>query len=342
MGTPEKLTIDDVAKYCGCSRATVSRVMNHDKRVRPETAEAVEAAMEKLGYHPNSMARALSAGKTNTVAVVVPEKWQEQPYYIKLIDAIEDVADSRGYNIILKRRKYIDSVSELVNRKQVDGVIFRNMEETGKELALYGKMERMGLPFILIGKPVSTYPFIKVDNVGGARAVASYLAEEGYKKILFIKGPELHVDSIDRLAGLKIGLSEKGFNLDNLFLSDGDYSTESGYHAAKEYFAKNKADAVFAANDRMALGVLLYCRENGIKVPEELGIVGFDDNFFAEYLTPSLTTVKPPMYEIGIVAMESLIRMIENSERPNIRVILPAELIIRESCRAGMKPDKKT
>jgi len=328
-----KITIDDVAKHCKCSRATVSRVLNHDKRVRPETAEIVGKAMEELGYHPNSMARALSAGKTNTVAVVVPDRWQEQPYYIKLLDAVEDVADSRGYNIILKRRKYIDSVSELVSRKQVDGVIFRNMEETDRELALYSRMERMGLPFILIGQPVASYPFIKVDNLGGARSVAGYLYEQGFEKILFIKGPEDHIDSIDRLAGLKTGLSEKGFKAERLFVAGGDYSTESGYRAAAEFFASGSADAVFAANDRMALGVMLYCREKGIKVPDQLGIVGFDDNFFAEYLSPPLTTVKPPMYEIGILAMESLIRMIENSERPNPRVILPAELIVRDSCR---------
>ncbi len=333
MDNIPKVTIDDVAKYCGCSRATVSRVLNHDKRVRPETSEAVEKAMEKLSYHPNSMARALSAGKTKTVAVVVPDRWHEQPYYLKLIDAIEDVADSHGYNIIIKRRKYLDSVFDLVNQKQVDGVIVRNIEETEKELVLCGKMDRMGMPFVLIGRPVASYPFIRVDNVGGARAVAAYLAGQDYRKILFIKGPENHIDSMDRLAGLRLGLSENGFNMDNLLLAGGDYSTESGYRAAKGFFSSDKADAVFAANDRMALGVLLYCREQGIKVPDDLGIVGFDDDSFAGYLTPALTTVRPPMYEIGILAMESLLRMIENRERPIIRVILPVELIIRDTCR---------
>lgn len=333
MDNPEKITIDDVARYCGCSRATVSRVLNHDKRVRPETAEAVEKAMAALGYYPNSMARALSAGKTNLVAVIVPDRWHEQPYYLKLVDAIEDVADSRGYNIIIKRRKYLNTVFDLVTQKQVDGVIVRNIEETEAELSLYRKMDRMGLPFVLIGQPVASYPFIKVDNVGGARAVAEYLVEQDFKRILFIKGPENHIDSMDRLAGLRLGLTEKGFDLDCLFVSGGDYSTASGYVAAEKFFAGNSADAVFAANDRMALGVLLYCREKGIRVPEDLGIAGFDDNAFAEYLTPPLTTVRPPMYETGIMAMESLIRMIENRERPSVRVILPVELVIRDSCR---------
>jgi LacI family transcriptional regulator len=333
MNNFKRITIDDVAERCGCSRATVSRVLNHDKRVRPDTAEVVAKAMEDMGYSPNSMARALSAGRTYTVAVVVPDMWHVQPYYIKLLDAIEDVADSKGYSIILKRRKYIDSVVDLVSQRKVDGVIIRNMEDSDREHILLGKMERMGMPFILIGQPVGAYPFIKVDNVGGSRAAAAYMIEQKCRKILFITGPEGHIDSIDRLAGLRAGLGEKGFNIKNLYIASGDYSMESGYRAASGFFEKNRADAVFAANDRMALGVLLYCREQKLKVPEDVGIIGFDDNYFAEYLTPSLTSVRPPMYEIGTLGMESLIRMIENSERPSMRIILPAELIVRESCR---------
>jgi LacI family transcriptional regulator len=183
MDNPEKITIDDVARYCGCSRATVSRVLNHDKRVRPETAEAVEKAMAALGYYPNSMARALSAGKTNLVAVIVPDRWHEQPYYLKLVDAIEDVADSRGYNIIKRGVNTSIQFFDLVTQKQVDGVIVRNIEETETEhFAITEKMDRMGLPFVLIGQPVASYPFIKVDNVGWARAVAEYLVETGFQK----------------------------------------------------------------------------------------------------------------------------------------------------------------
>ncbi len=333
MNKLKKITIEDVAEHCGCSKATVSRVMNHDKRVRPETVDIVMKAMAEIGYHPNSIARALSAGKTSAVAVVVPDNWQSQPYYIKLIDAIEDVADSKGYHIILKRRKYIDSVIELVNQKRVDGMIIRNMEASDKEKNLFSKMERIGMPFILTGQPVQDYPFVKVDNIGGAREVASLFVELGYKKILFISGPEDHIDSMDRLAGFRVGLAENGFDLKNLFIERGDYTKESGFRVSKKFFENKSVDAVFAANDRMALGVLLFCRERGMTIPDELGLAGCDDNFFAEFLTPSLTTVKPPMYEIGTIAMESLIRMIENRDRPNIKIILPTKLMLRDSCR---------
>ena len=333
MEKPKKVTIEDVADYSGCSKATVSRVVNHDKRVRPETAAHVLKAIEEIGYYPNTIARALSGGKTYAVAVVVPDIWQDQPFYIKLIDAIVDVANSKGYHIILMRKKYLDSVIDLVNQKRIDGMIIRNMVESEKEYNLFSRMERMGLPFILTGQPVDDYSYVKADNIGGGRDVATYFCEIGCKKILFISGPEGHIESVDRLAGLRVGLSEKEFDLNNLHIRIGDYTKESGYKAAKRFFSSQTADAVFAANDRMALGALLYFRENGIKVPDDVSLVGYDDNFFSEFLTPSLTSVKPPMSEIGTIAMESLIRMIENKDRSAIKIILPSVLIKRSSCR---------
>ena len=332
MEKPKKVTIEDVAEHSGCSKATVSRVINHDKRVRPETAEHIMKSIDILGYHPNTIARALSGGKTFEVAVVVPDNWKAQPYYIKLIDAIEDVADSKGYHIILKRRKYIDSVISLVNQKRIDGLIIRNMQIGEQEKNLFSKMERMGMPFILTGQPERDYPFVKPDNIGGGRDVASFFCEMGYRKILYISGPREHIDSNDRLAGLRVGLAENNFDLGNLAVVAGDYSKESGYLAAKRYFSTKKADAVFAANDRMALGALLYFRENGIRVPEDVSLAGFDDNFFSEFLSPPLTSVKLPMSEIGTIAMESLIRMIENRDRPNIKMLLPSTLVKRDSC----------
>ncbi len=185
----KSVTMKDVADYCGCSRATISRVLNNDKSVTPDTYKLVHEAIEKLDYHPNSMARALSGGKSKIVAVVVPDGWKHQPYYINLLDAIEDVADSHGFHIILKRRKYIDSVTDLVSQKIVDGVIIRNMENYDKEIKLFSKMNRVGIPFVLIGQPVNNYSFIKVDNVGGGRSLAEYFVSQNFKRIMIISGP---------------------------------------------------------------------------------------------------------------------------------------------------------
>ncbi len=278
------------------------------------------------------MARALSGGKSKIIAVVVPDGWKNQPYYINLLDAIEDVADSKGFHIILKRRKYIDSVAELVSQKIVDGVIIRNMENYEKAEKLFLKMNRVGIPFVLIGQPVKDYSFIKVDNVGGGRKLAEYFVNQGFKRILIISGPPNHIDSIDRTAGFKMGLLENNFDISNLIVREGDFSKDSGYKIAENYLESDKIDAVFAHNDRTALGVILYCRKAGIKIPDDICIAGYDNNFFAEFLNPALTTLKVPMNEIGTLAMETLTQMIENNDRPNAKIILPPELIIRESC----------
>ena len=328
----KSVTMQDVADYCGCSRATISRVLNNDKSVTPETYKLVHDAIEKLDYHPNSMARALSGGKSKIVAVVVPDGWKNQPYYINLLDAIEDVADSKGFHIILKRRKYIESVGELVSQKIVDGVIIRNMENYENADKLFMKMKRVGIPFVLIGQPVKDYSFIKVDNVGGGRVLADYFVKQGFKRILIISGPPNHIDTIDRTAGFKMGLIENGFDINNLVVREGDFSKDSGYRIAEKYLISDNVDAVFAHNDRTALGVILFCRDKGIKIPDDICIAGYDNNFFAEFLNPSLTTLKSPMSDIGTLAMETLTQMIENNDRPAARIILPPELIVRESC----------
>ncbi len=327
----KNVTMADVAASCGLSRATVSRVLNRDKTVRAETCRKVYAAIERLEYHPNSLAKALSGGSTNNIAVVIPDVWKNQPYYINLIEAIEDVADSRGYHVILKRKKNMDSVYELASEKMISGAIIRNTQDCARERALFSKMDKVGIPFILIGQAYKSYPFIKVDNVGGGRTLALYFAEQNFRKVLIITGPSGHIDSIDRTAGFRMGFDEKGFDLDSIIIKEGDFSKDSGYRIASEVLPEISVDAIFAQSDRAALGVMLYCREAGIKIPEDLSLAGYDDNFFAKYLTPSLTTLQAPMFEIGTLAMEMLVRMIEDQKQPFARIILPPRLVARES-----------
>lgn len=331
MRQGKKITIDDVAAGAEVSKSTVSRVFNHDKRVSTDTAEKVFKVAEELGYHPNSIAKALSAGQTKIVAAVLPEVWQ--PYYSLLLSGMEDIAEQNGYNILLKRDKHLTSVINLVNAGHVDGVILRNMEESKMEDAFLGKMSRMGIPFVLIGRPKSGYPSVRVDNIGGARELAHLFGEKNYPSLLFIGGPEGHVDSIDRELGFKMGLTEAGWNLGNLKILHGDYSEESGHRIAEQVLDGVLPRAVFAANDRMALGFILCCRERGIRIPEQVAVAGFDDNYFARYITPSLTTVRQPMYEIGVQAMQLILKMVESRDALKTKLILSPDVIVRDSFR---------
>ncbi len=328
----DNVTIEDVARYTGYSRATVSRVINKEGNVKPLTAKKIEYAIKELGYKPNANASALSGGKTRTIAVLLPEIWR--PYYSTLLEGLEEVASEKNYYVLIRTKNYREAAINLLSENRVDGFIIRNMKAPTDDIDLMKKLYKRGIPFILIGSsiPGQDYPSIKIDNVGGAREMAHHFAERDFKRILFITGPVDNVDSKDRIYGFKLGLSERGINPDSVIFAEGDYSKTSGYEVTKRILSNERVDAIFAANDRMALGALLYAKENNIKVPDDVAVAGFDDSFFSEYLSPPLTTVKPPFYEMGVVAMENIILMLERSMIRRLKIILPTRLIIRESC----------
>ena len=324
--------LEDVAEDSGFSRATVSRVINEENKVKPDTVKKIKASMEKLGYKPNMMARALSSGKKNTVAVLLPDV--TSLYYTNLIRGLNDVAQDVYYHIITKSISKENQAEELLDSNIVDGFIIRHSSSSEKIDRLLKKIYKKKLPVIFIGKPFnnSISPSVIVDNVGGARKMAHYFFGNKYRKILFVTGRSDNIDSNDRKYGFRMGLQECGFDMDNLVEVEGDFSREKGYEAAEKYLKNGDFDAVFAANDSSAMGVLLYLNENRIKVPDEISVAGFDDAFFAEYLWPPLTTVRQPMYEIGKVAMKNILKIIDSNPSMNNETIFSTELVIRKSC----------
>lgn len=329
-----QITIEDVARHCGVSRATVSRVLNKEPRVKPSTIAKVEKAIQELGYNPNSHARALSGGATKTLAVLLPGTWRD--YYNPLLKGMDEVTARRGYYLMIRSFNYLSEASRILQERRVDGFVIRNMDQPEEHARLFKQLEKREIPFILIGNPLQEYPSIHIDNTGGARQLAHHLYEHGFRKIVFIAGPETNIDSNDRWYGFRLGFSERGGDPHQIRFYRGDYSTESGFACMEQIVADGMPEAVFAANDRMALGVLLFCRKHGIRVPEDLAVTGFDDTFFAEYISPALTTVRQPILEMGSLAMEKLIQMVEGHPLASTHVILPVSLIIRESC--GCKP----
>ena len=329
--------LEDVAKDSGFSRATVSRVINEETRVKPETVRKIKESMEKLGYKPNLAARALSSGRKNAVAVLLPDV--TALYYSNLLRGITDVAQDVFYHTIVKSIQKIDLAADLIDSNMVDGFIIRHSSYNEKIDRLIKKIEKSQIPVIFIGRPFndSRSPSIIVDNVGGARKMGHYFAGNNYRKILFITGRADNIDSNDRKYGFRMGLSERGYNLENLVEAEGDFSKEKAYQIATRYLKNGEYDAVFAANDNSAMGVLHYLNENGIKVPEDVSVAGFDDAFFAEYLWPPLTTVRQPMYQIGQVAMNNMLRIIGRESSVPAEVILPTELIVRKSCKELIK-----
>ena len=324
--------LEDVANDSGFSRATVSRVINNESLVKPESLKKIKESMDRLGYKPNMVARALSSGRKNTVAVLLPDV--TSPYYANLLRGITDVSQDAYYHTITKSISKIDLVLDLIESNMVDGFIIRHSSAFDRIKAVLKKISTTNIPIIFIGKPFndSKSPSVIVDNVGGARKMAHYFAGNNYKKILFITGRRDNIDSNDRKYGFRMGLGECGFDIKNLVEAEGDFSKEKGYLIAKEYLSNNDFDAVFAANDSSAMGVLHFLNENSVKVPEDVSVAGFDDAFFSEYLWPPLTTVRQPMYEIGKITMQNILLMINKNNSVSKEVILPTELVIRKSC----------
>jgi len=327
-----KATIEDVAARSGFSRATVSRVINKEGSVKPATAQKVERVIRELGYAPNGMARALPGGRTRTLAIVLPDVVRQ--YYSFLLAGADTAAGERGYHLLIKTGNWKKALVDLIEERRVDGFIIRNAGEPAVDPAVLARLARRGLPYLFIGKPPEDggVPSILIDNVGGAREMAHHYAEHGYGRILFITGPRNSIDSNDRIYGFKLGLNERGIAAEGIVFAEGDFSREGGYQAAAACLPQGGFQAVFAASDQAALGVLNYCNERAIRVPEDLALTGFDDTFFADCLWPPLTTVRQPMYEIGAAAVQTIIAWLEGSQARGARVILPTQLVIRRSC----------
>jgi DNA-binding LacI/PurR family transcriptional regulator len=326
-----KVTIDLIAEKSGFSKATVSRVINHEGSVKPATATKIEKVITELGYVPSSFASALSGGKSRTVGVILPDLMTE--YYSALLSGIDTVAEEKNYNILLKTHNSRRPLSELALGERVDAFIIRNNGLNPIDHNFLVTLKRKGIPFLFIGKPPEDDgPAILVDTVGGARQMAHHFVQHGFKRILFIAGTEENLDSSDRIYGFKLGLSEKNFEPDLLDIVHGDFSQESGFKIAQEKLQQSSYDAIFCANDYMALGAIMCCRTKGIRVPEDVAVTGFDDTFFAQYLIPSLTTIQQPMFEIGTAAMENIVKLIEGPRLHEQKIILPTQLQVRQSC----------
>ena len=328
----KKSTIDDVAARSGFSRATVSRVLNKVGNVKPATSAKVERVMQELGFSPNVLARALPGGKTRTLAVVLPDVMRQ--YYAYLLAGADDVAEERGYHLLIKTGNRTKALVDIIEERRVDGFIIRNAGEPAVDRSVLDRLERNGLPFVFIGKPAEDRggPSILIDNVGGARAMAHHYAEHGFRRILFIAGPRHSIDSNDRIYGFRMGLSERDVDPAGLTLAEGDFSRERGFAAAAEHLTGGNFEAVFASSDDTALGVLTWCNGRGVRVPGDLAITGYDDALFAECLWPPLTTVSQPMYQIGAAAVHFILTRLDGSKALNHQLIHPTLLKIRRSC----------
>ncbi len=327
-------TLEDIAHLCGVSRSTVSRVINEDPRVSPATRERVLEVVRREQYRPNLAARGLASGQTNVVGAVMPGGFASlmtDPFFPSLLQGMAMAADAHDYFVMLSLGEagFRHTIDEVAKQGVVAGVIF-SPGQLGDPLL--EPLIRAGVPIVGVGRcEDERVSYVDVDNMGSARQATSHLLRLGYRRVATITGPSFAPAAHDRLQGYVAAIEASGRSVDETLIYEGDFSEASG-RAGMRVMLEHRPDAVFAASDRMAIGALNEIRACGLRVPDDIALVGFDDAPLAAELEPPLTTIRQRPAGLGRAAISLLLDLIANPNSPPRRVILPTELVVRGSC----------
>lgn len=329
------VTIHDVAKESGVSYSTVSRVLNGFEFVKEETRTKVLAAAEKLGYVANMQARSLAGGKTRIIGLLVPGL--DNGYIGEIVRGIDEEIVKFNYDLMLyTTRRRVGSEAHYVkaiSNGLTDGII---LIVPLLEREYLVSLREHNFPYVVVDQadPLFHSSVVDATNWQGAYDATKYLLDLGHRQIAFVKGLQGLQSAEDRLAGYKAALADYDLLFDETLVVEGDFFTPSGYQAGRALIQRTpRPTAIFASNDLMALGVMQAIQEQGLNIPQDISLVGFDDIAQASLVHPRLTTVRQPLEQMGRVAVNLLVEQIENSEVSPRRITLATRFIERESCR---------
>jgi LacI family transcriptional regulator len=338
------LTLEDIAKLAGVSRSTVSRVANGQPNVRDDVRKRVLDVIQTTGYHPNAAARTLASQRTWTIGLILPNSvsfFFTDPFYPHLTKGIAHACNQFNYTLALflvATKEDEEKIFPRVARKGLlDGVLVQSCNHGDQWII--GHLIDAKMPLVVVGRPFRSdnVSYIDIDNINAAYNAVSHLIRSGRKRVGTITGPANSTVGIDRKAGYIKALTERNVRVDDTLIAEGDFTEMGGYHAMKQLLP-TKPDAIFAASDIMAIGGMRAAREAGLRIPDDIAFIGFDDLPIATLSDIKLTTVRQPVPQFGFKAVEILMDMIENGINPPRHIILETELIIRESC--GTAPGK--
>lgn len=329
---PSRVTIRDVAKHAGVSHQTVSRVINGDPLVTPETRARVDAAIAELGYQPNAIARSLAAGRTHTLACLAPNLTDYT--FARIIEGAEAECRQHGYFLISssapEEATFAALIDELVPSRRIEGLMVINPYVDRRAQYLPDNF-----PTVFIGghpRDGLDVDAITLDDCGAAQTAVHHLVELGHTRIAMITGPLVEDCTQDRIAGYRSAVKDAKLEANLALIREGDWSASSAHRATLDLMKiKQPPTAIFAQNDRMALGALRAARDLGLKVPGQLSVIGLDDMPLASYFDPPLTTMHQDMFAIGRTAARLLVRAVEQPQVNHQQLRQPAELIIRQS-----------
>ncbi|WP_187363009.1 LacI family DNA-binding transcriptional regulator [Massilia aquatica] len=325
-------TLIDVARHAGVSPSTVSRILNGTAKVSDDKRAAVMAAIEKMHFAPNQMAQGLKKGRSMTIGIVVQDI--SSPFFDETLRGVDDGLKGTGYASVIVSGHW-NAVEEterirLLLARKVDGIIVLSGHLPDDTILQFASQR----PIVSTGRDMHTKSALgfKLDNENGAFMAVRHLVELGHRRIAFVTGPSHHRDADERLVGYKRALAESDLEYDEKLVVGGDFHESGGLLAVYHLFETNQQfTAVFAANDLSAYGVRLCLYRKGIRVPDDISLVGFDDLPGSSYTTPPLTTIRQPLYDMGRIATNALLALI-NGE-PVMAQIPPLELVVRETTR---------
>lgn len=327
--------IKQVAEHAGVSVATISRALVTPGLLAPATLDRVNASIRTLGYYPNVQARKLRTAQTRLIIALVPDI--SNPFFAEVIRGIEQVARDAGYSVLLGDTRYDaaieNSYADFVSTRQADGLI--SLLPRVPPLRAEGAgAQGSRIPFVNVSEYVDDAAIarVHVDNVAAMAGATDYLLSLGHRRIAHVRGRSGSPISLDRERGYRRALESWGVAVDPALVVGGDFSVESGIRAAERLFAgATMPTAIVCANDETAIGVIDAALDQGMRVPEDLSVAGFDDIPLARHFRPALTTVAQPMHAIGREAAQLLLEILRDPATPPRRRIMPTQLIVRGS-----------
>lgn len=337
----KKLTLETIGELAGVSRATVSRVINGHPHIRDEVRARVMRVIHETGYQPNHAAQSLASTRSQILGVVIPSSLHSlfsDPYFPRLLQGISRAANAHEYVPSLFLFSNPDeqqrTLQRVIGGGMIDGLI---VTADRHDLTLISDLISLKVPLVLVGRPNAEerelVSFVDVDNEGGAYVATTHLIQLGYQRIGTL-AVDFNTAGVDRFNGYQRALTSKRISINDHLIETSDFSEMGGYAAMQRLLAA-QPDAVFAASDAIAFGALRAIYEAGLRVPDDIAVVGFDDLAPALNSTPPLTTVRQPIEQTGATAAETLIDILHTGIAPLRRIILPTEFVIRASCGAA-------
>lgn len=332
------VTIEEIARLAQVSRSTVSRVINNHPNVRQQVRERVLEVIREHDYAPNAAARSLASARSRVISALIPRSAAQifaDPFFPTIIQGISESSAANGYFLMLAMltaELEQGFYNQVLRGRYVDGLIMLSHDIDDP---LLPQLLRDPTPLVLIGRHpyLSGLAWVDVENRDGARQATMHLIRLGHRRIATVTGPLMMTAGLDRRDGYKQALVEAGIPIEPDLIVEGDFTEEGGYQAMRRVIAlPDRPRATFVASDTMAAGALHALRQAGLRVPEDMAVVGYDDLAAAAQTSPPLTTIRQPISEMGAAAVRALIEQIEEPTAPRTAVRLATTLIIRDSC----------